>query len=201
MRLRLAVASLIAAAALVAYSGQASAQDPTPPPAGCVVTSAGVQCAQLPPGCFFTSAGLQCPPGTNPAPAPVTTQVALGEEQVSGTPTPTPTPTSTPPAGNPPGGGENAAPPPSTGVPVLAFTGYDAFPFALVGAMLLAAGLLLRRRSRTAWAAPAVAPALSLPEVPAPAADAAPPSARSERATKLLVGALMLGALLRRGRP
>jgi hypothetical protein len=85
-------------------------------------------------------------------------------------------------------------------VPVLAFTGYDAFPVMLVGALLLTAGLLLRRRSRPRWTAATMA--LSLPEVPAtPVAASVPPSARSERAAKLLVGALMLAALLRRGRP
>jgi hypothetical protein len=199
MHIRVAISCALACAVLVGTPTLARAQEQPVPP-GCVVTSAGLQCPQLPPGCIVTSAGAQCPSLT---PAPVPTQAALGVS-VTSTPTPTrtPTPTSTPRKGTEPKPPPASAPPPrNSGVPILAFTGHDAFPLALVGTALLAAGLLLRRRSRTAWAVAVVPPAASLPQATAPIADAAPRSAGSQRAATFVLGAVVLGVLLRRGRP
>jgi hypothetical protein len=84
---------------------------------------------------------------------------------------------------------------------VLAFTGDDAFRLAVLGAALLAAGLLLRRRSRTTLAAVAVPQASAVPEVLEPPADASPRNAGAARVATAVVGAVVLGALMRRGRP
>jgi len=142
MGLRLAVAGL-SAAVVLAVASPAGARTPAPPtlPAGCVVTSAGLQCPQLPQGCLVTSAGLQCPPRND-------VESATDEGTATVTPTATPTPKprrrvnreqqSSPPA---PVATAAAAPAP------LPFTGGEALPLAALGALLVGAGLALRRRS------------------------------------------------------
>jgi hypothetical protein len=138
---RIAVVTL---AALAGCSAIAGAQQPAPTPVptlppGCGVTSAGVHCTQLPPGCGVTSSGLRCAP----------TGAVSPEAE---TPTPTPSATATPVVQVKTG---VAAPPPptvrTTATPArtLPFTGLDPVPIAAAGALLLCAGLALRRRLST----------------------------------------------------
>ena len=135
-------------AGLLALAGAASAQTPEPPappptvtpptlPAGCFVTSAGLQCPQLPAGCVVTSAGLVCPPGTGVAGESATNTTnlsATGRSLVSLK-------------------RRKSSPPPravSTGAAPLRelpFTGLEVGHILLLGAALLGAGLVVRRRA------------------------------------------------------
>jgi hypothetical protein len=171
----------------------------------CIVTLTGAPCAPGAQSCTLTSAGLRCgdqciitSAGANCAQGGV-----LGNPPISSTPTPTPTATPTPRPTPDATATPEVLPTEVTGQrvsgargPELPFTGAAVVPPLLLGSVLLAGGLLLRRQTR------------SRPQgsVAADAPPAGPPTARREPAPtgvtgrSLVVASVLLaaGVLLRR---